>query len=251
MNICSFLRTIRHSSESYPEVFDKKGLIITCVNPFSYHIVRNNRELYDKFDEIFVDGISMCWWIRLLWGIKITRLSFDMSGMAVDLFSRLNNNQIESIFFIGSKQESIEQTISQFMLAYPKMRVIGFRNGYFNDEKERADSIIHIISTNPTFVVIGMGSPLQEQYAVELKEAGYNGTVFTCGGFLHQSTNSINYYPEWINKYNLRAFYRLFREKGLWGRLYNVLIQFPILFIWDTIRTKLFNKKLRKRPTTV
>ncbi|MDE6080855.1 MAG: WecB/TagA/CpsF family glycosyltransferase, partial [Muribaculaceae bacterium] len=198
-------------------------------------------DLYDKFDEIFVDGISMCWLIRLLWGVKITRLSFDMSGMAIDLFDRLNNNHSESIFFIGSKQESIEQAVTQFKSAYPKMNVIGFRNGYFKDGKERADSIRHIISADPTFVVVGMGSPLQERYAIDLKEAGYNGTVFTCGGFFHQSTNNINYYPEWINKYNLRAFYRLFREKGLWGRLYNVLVQFPILFSWDTIGTKLFN----------
>ena len=46
--------------------------------------------------------------------------------------------------------------------------------------------------------------------------------------------------PKWVNKYNLRAFYRLFHEKGLWCRLYNVLIEFPILFTWDTLRTKLY-----------
>lgn len=239
MNIRSFLNTIHHSSESYPNVYDKKGLIITCVNPFSYHLVRKNKKLYDKFDRIFVDGMTMCWWIRLLWGKKISRLSFDMSGMAVDLFSRLNNNDnSETIYFIGSKPELLERAISQFKLAYPQIKIIGFRDGYFLNEQDRYDSIHQIISINPSFVVVGMGAPIQEQYAVKLKEAGFCGTVFTCGGFLHQSVKSINYYPDWINKYNLRAFYRLFHEKGLWGRLYNVLIQFPILFIWDSIITK-------------
>lgn len=80
-----------------------------------------------------------------------------------------------------------------------------------------------------------MGSPLQEQFALDLKKSGYNGVVFTCGGFLHQTARGIKYYPEWVNKYNLRAFYRLFHEKGLWGRLYNVLIEFPILFTFDTV----------------
>ena len=90
---------------------------------------------------------------------------------------------------------------------------------------------------------------MQEQFALDLKSRGYNGIVFTCGGFLHQSANDINYYPEWINKYNLRAFYRIVKEKGLWARLYNVLIQFPILFTWDSIRTKfwIWSKKRKNK----
>ncbi len=78
MNIRSFIKTIHHSSASYPDIFEKNGLIITCVNPFSYHIMRNHKKLYDKFDNIYIDGITMCWWIRWLWGNKIPRLSFDM-----------------------------------------------------------------------------------------------------------------------------------------------------------------------------
>ena len=64
------------------------------------------------------------------------------------------------------------------------------------------------------------------------------GIGFTCGGFLHQTAQRMNYYPDWINKYNLRAFYRLYKEKGLFKRLYNVLIQFPILFTIDTIKAR-------------
>ena len=77
---------------------------------------------------------------------------------------------------------------------------------------------------------------------MDLKKAGYKGIVFTCGGFLHQTSDNINYYPEWVNKYNLRAFYRLFHERGLVKRLFNVLLEFPILFIIDTIQTKLISQ---------
>ena len=89
------------------------------------------------------------------------------------------------------------------------------------------------------FTVVGMGSPLQERFALDLKNAGYRGVVFTCGGFLHQSARRINYYPEWVDKLKLRAFYRLFHEKGMFPRLYNVLLEFPVLFTYDTIKTKL------------
>lgn len=216
-----------------------KGRVYTCVNPFSYHLVRRHQELYESMDGLFVDGMTMCWFIRLFWGKRVPRLSFDMSGIAVDLFSHLNNSGTDrNIYFLGTRQDVLEKTVEQFRKSYPHMNIAGFRNGYFIDTDDRKNAITEIIKLDSDFAIIGMGSPLQEQFALELKNAGYQGIVFTCGGFLHQSANNINYYPKWINKYNLRAFYRLFHEKGLWGRLYNVLIEFPILFTWDTLITK-------------
>lgn len=240
MTIRDFIDKITISSQSYPtDIFSLSKRIYTCVNPYSYHIVRNNREVYSSMDGIFIDGFTMCLWIRILWKRKIPRLSFDMSGMAVDLFNRLNSQgNSENIFFIGATQEAIEKSVEQFREVYPQMKICGLRNGYFNNDEDRSSFIRKIIEYNPTFAIIGMGPPLQEKFAIDLKNAGYKGIAFTCGGFLHQSANKINYYPNWVNKYNLRAFYRLFHEKGLWSRLYNVVIEFPILFTIDSIKNK-------------
>ena len=244
MNNREFVRKIADYALTYHDgTFAKgNGRVNTCVNPYSYHLVRRHSELYESMDGLFVDGMTMCWLIRLLWGKRVSRLSFDMSGMAVDLFSYLNNNETDrSIYFLGTKQDVLEATIRQFHKSYPEMRIAGYRNGYFIDNDDRKNAINDIIKSDCDFAVIGMGSPLQEQFALDLKNAGYKGIAFTCGGFLHQTANGINYYPKWVNRYNLRAFYRLFHEKGLWGRLYNVLIEFPILFTWDSIKTKLFS----------
>lgn len=238
MNICRFVNLISESASNYPEItFSRKGTINTCVNPFSYHIVRENPDIYKKMDGLYVDGILMCKLINILWKRNIRRLSFDMTGMASSLFDRLNNNK-ETIYFIGAKQDSLEASIKQIQDAYPQIKIIGFRNGYFQNQNERKKEIKKIVNLSPDFVIVGMGSPLQEKFCIDLKDTGYKGIAFTCGGFLHQTSNGINYYPKWINKYNLRAFYRLFHEKGLWGRLYKVIIEFPIVFLWDTIKAK-------------
>lgn len=249
MNNREFVRKIADSALTYPEgtFAVGKGFVYTCVNPYSYHLVRHHAKLYDSMDGLFVDGMTMCWLIYLLWGKRVPRLSFDMSGIAVDLFSYLNNKEISSsIYFLGTKQGVLEKTIQQFRKCYPEMKIAGYRNGYFIDNEDRKRAIANIIQSNCDFAVIGMGSPLQEQFALDLKNSGYRGNVFTCGGFLHQSSKRINYYPEWINKYNLRSFYRLFHEKGLWGRLYNVLIEFPILFTFDTICSIFVSNKFHK-----
>ncbi len=239
---------ISNSASLYPEIFNGNLSVNTCVNPFSYHLVRRYPELYSEMDGLFVDGMTMCWLIRILWGKRVPRLSFDMSGIAAELFKYLDSAAVDrSIYFLGTRQDVLEKTISQFRKSYPRMNIAGFRNGYFIDNDDRRRAIAEIVRSDSDFAVIGMGSPLQEQFALDLKNAGYKGIVFTCGGFLHQTANRINYYPDWVNKYNLRAFYRLFHENGLWGRLYNVLIEFPVLFTWDTFVTKCAGSGSRPR----
>lgn len=231
------IQKITQSNKLYPKhPFTDLKKIYTCVNPYSYHIVRKNIKTFSQFDGIFVDGILMCIFIRIILGKRIRRLSFDMTSIANDLFKYASNKH-KSIYFIGSSQDKIKKSINVIADSFPDLNIIGFRNGYFNSLEERDDIIGEIIRIKPDFLIIGMGSPLQEQFAVDLKNEGYDGIVFTCGGFLHQTSEGINYYPKWINKLNLRGFYRQYKEK-IFIRNYNTFIQFPVLFIWDTIKSK-------------
>ncbi|MBD5171713.1 MAG: WecB/TagA/CpsF family glycosyltransferase [Bacteroidales bacterium] len=243
MHLHNFLVKLKTSSKGYPEsTFGGKHRAYTCVNAFSYHIVRRNLETYNKLDGIFVDGIFMCKMLNWFWRLPIPRLSFDMTGIAPDLFSTLEKDG-RSIYFIGAKPDEIRLSVENISSSYPAMKIAGYRDGYFKDSADRSRVIKELITQNPDFLIVGMGSPLQEKFAIDVREAGYQGTVFTCGGFLHQSSASIQYYPDWINKYNLRAFYRLYREKGMFRRLFNVLIQFPALFTYDTVRSYFSTRK--------
>ena len=70
-----------------------------------------------------------------------------------------------------------------------------------------------------------MGVPLQERFLLQLTDAGWNGVGITCGGFLDQLSQGVQYYPGWINSLNLRWAYRLMREPGrLWRRY---LLDYP------------------------
>lgn len=244
MTTREFISKIAEAAAGYPErVFSERGRVYTCVNPYYYHIMKRHSDLYAAMDGLFVDGMTMCWWIRLFWGVKIPRLSFDMSSMAADLFARLNASDCrETIYFIGSRQEEIEKSIEKIHTAYPGVAIAGWRNGYFRDEEERSAAIRQIVEAGSDFAVVGMGSPLQERFALDLRRAGYRGIVFTCGGFLHQTSARIRYYPDWINRFNLRAFYRLTHEKGMFSRLFQVLVGFPIRFAIDSITCKLNSK---------
>ena len=81
-----------------------------------------------------------------------------------------------------------------------------------------------------SFVICGMGTPHQESFGLLLKNAkGSIKQIYTCGGFLHQSSESIEYYPKWINRLNLRWLYRAIKEDYVLKRL---LVQYPqFLFV--------------------
>lgn len=245
MDIRKLVENINLTSSGFPDrTLSEKGKVYTCLNPYSYHIFKKHSKEYERLDGIFVDGMLMCRLIYRLWGYRIPRLSMDMSGMAPVLFSRLNDPaSTETLYLIGARQQEVENTARQIREAYPNIHIAGVRNGYFKTPEERRKAIEEIVSKQPDFTLIGMGSPLQETFAADLRDAGYKGIGFTCGGFLHQTSSNINYYPEWVNKYELRAFYRLYKEKGLFGRLYNVLLQFPALFTADTMKYKCGKKK--------
>lgn len=226
-------KIIETNNISYDEIFETKNKVYSFINPYGYHIMRIDQSYYEQLDGLFVDGMLMCKLIRALYGHKITRRAFDNTSMATRLFSYLNEKDNKTIFFLGAKEDEVSKAVQNYMKSYPKMSIVGYNSGYFASEEERDSIIMKIINLQPDFCIVGMGAKLQEDFLIKLKGRGYNGIAFSCGGFIRQSSEKLEYFPHWVDRFNLRAFYRLYKEKGMFKRLYNVLIQFPIQFSWD------------------
>lgn len=217
------------------EAYKQLGLH-TFINPFSYLKIRK-RGLLESFDFIYVDGIFLVKILRLV-GIKVNRNSFDMTSLAPKVFSDSTKNS-KNIYFIGSTENAIARFAKVIGSGFPEMLIAGNRNGYFINEGEREEVIQNIVSLNPDVVIVGMGTPFQEKFLIDLKKGGWRGKGFTCGGFIHQTAKGLNYYPKFYNKYNLRWLYRIIDEPKLIKRY---LLFYPLsicLFTFDFIRCKL------------
>ena len=202
------------------EDFDpRQKKLITFLNPHSYKSAFNAAELFEKFDWIAPDGILIVLILNLFkaTSFKIKRFSCDMTSVAPFVFDIAVKNQL-SIYFLGSDDENIANSTQIFKKAYPELQIAGYRNGYFDTYSDRYAAIDTIVAMNPEIVFIGMGVILQETMALNLRSAGYKGAIYTCGGFLHQSKKEINFYPNFINKLNLRFFYRSYKEQGFLKR---------------------------------
>jgi len=217
-------------------VLSLKTGIVTYINPFAYLKIRNKLNI-DGFDLITSDGVVIKILYRLFFGKNVERLSPDFSSYFSDLFHSIEDDK-STIYFIGTKPSLISKSITNIKNKYPNLNIVGYRNGYFNGNEEVDANINEVVELNPEVVVVGMGTPMQEQYLIDLKNKGWKGRGFACGGFLHQTAFKTVYYPKWVNKYNLRWLYRIYREPKLFKRYTIDYAWFLILFLIDFFKFK-------------
>lgn len=228
----SICLTNQYSDE---QIFENRGKIYTYLNPVSYLTALDNKELFGQMDGIFADGGLLVKAIKMVYGKAVTRRSFDMTSMAPELFAYAEEHG-KTIYIVASKQEQVEKAVEIFRKRYPKVRFAGYRNGYFSSEEEMDNEARHITELNPDFLIVGMGALMQETFLLKVKNAGYLGVGFTCGGFIHQtSKNEIDYYPAWVDKTNLRFVYRMWKEPHTRKRYVMAGLLFPVRFIAEKI----------------
>jgi len=229
-------KIIESDSITVEGLFEGEKQIYTFLNPVSYLSALKNETLFERFDGILVDGSLLAVAIKLLYGKVIRRRSFDMTSVAYSLF-RHARAECKSVYLIGAEQEQVERSADILRKQYPGLRIVGYRNGYFSSKDEIINTCEKIVRMNPDYVIAGMGAPLQEKFLLQLKNCGYKGIGFTCGGFISQlSMKGVEYYPQWADKYNIRFLYRFCKEKHTRKRYVKAFVLFPFYFILDKLK---------------
>lgn len=215
------------------EYLHEKGKVYTFLNPVSYLDALKHKELFSRFDGIFADGSLLVGAIRMLYGKNVTRRSCDWTSIARDVFHRAEDTG-ETIYLIGTMQEELELTISNFRKHCSKAKIVGGHHGYFSSQEEKVAAVKEMLEAKPDFLLVGMGIVKQEEMLLLAKDMGFEGIGFTCGGFLHQTAQpEVEYYPQWIDRMNLRFLYRMYKEPYTRKRYFMGGLKFPLLFLWD------------------
>ena len=223
------------------EFKDNKNGNVSFLNPYSYYIGRKNNEIYSQLDDIYIDGQLMVKILGLCGFKNLKRISFDATSLAPIVFKQCSLEK-KSVFIIGAKDEQIPLSVKSLKKQYPELNIVGFNSGYFKSVDHRKEVIKNIKQLSPSVVVVGMGAIYQEQFLNDLKSSGWKGAGYTCGGFLHQIICGVNYYPNWVDKYNIRWIYRIYDEPKLFKRYF---FEYPIAIVY--IITDFIKFKMRKK----
>lgn len=185
---------------------------VTFLNPYSYLILRKLRNEYlrDNNFIILLDGFFLVFILRLLGVKNIKRISFDDSSLAPFVFEDCQKNG-KTIALIGSVPTITDQAKLILERRYPKIKILYVQDGFYKSNQEQ-DVIAQAFLCD--VVICSMGTPRQEDFLVKLRSLNWAGTGYTCGGYLDQlvSAKGGNYYPYYINKFNLRWLYRIYKE---------------------------------------
>lgn len=204
--------------------------IVTCLN--AYYLVKlkeKDYHWYDEFDYIASDGMGPIILNKLYGKPKSVRLSFDLSTMAPPVFNDMIK-QGASLYVLGAKPGEVDKSVETIKKNFRGIKIAGFHHGYINDCKNEVAN--EIIASGAKVVIVGMGAPMQDEMAVLLKQVGFIGTVYTCGGFIHQTQERMVSFPEWTNKLGLRWLYRIFTQSGMLKRLIETYPKFVISYSW-------------------
>lgn len=199
------------------------------INPFSLLKLGETDNLVNRIDALYVDGISLVKLINIFIGKPVGRYSFDDSSITSVVFNFVRENNLR-IAILGTTQANLEKAVGILERRYG-FKVSYSRNGFFESDEQRREVIRHIRQQAYDVVVCGMGTPLQEKFLVELKEAGWNGYGYTCGGYLHQLATKEKYYPKFFDKLNIRWIYRIYDEPKLYHRYFVLYPVFSFYFL--------------------
>ena len=178
-------------------------------------------------DIMYADGIGVHLAARFLG----STIKYSTISNATDLNHGLldaANRHSKKIFVLGSAQDSVDKFVGRVRRQYPKIRVVGFQDGYTDIDSPAL--IRHINNANPDILLVGMGQPLQELWYSRYRETLAVPAVVMVGGFIDFFSGHKRRAPLFMRVVGLEWFFRLLHEpRRLWRRYVFGIPRFIVL----------------------
>ena len=137
--------------------------LYTFINPYSYLIHRDDPALLARFHGVFFDALSMVAALNLAHNARVQRHSFDLGSLAGPVLAEAEARGL-GVFFAGTTEERLAAGVGNIRRAYPTLRIVGARHGFFLSANEFQTVAEQVAEAVPDIVVAGMGAPLQERF---------------------------------------------------------------------------------------
>lgn len=194
------------------------------------------RTIISECPIINADGQSIVWASRFLGKPLPERVA------GIDLMENLIKVSSEKgygVYFFGAKEEVVKKVINTYKNKYPKLKISGYRNGYFSEE-EIPEITEDMRKSNADILLVAFSSPKKEYW---LSENMANINIPFCmgvGGSFDVVAGITKRAPLWMQNIGLEWFYRFIQEpRRMWKRY----IVGNCKFIELTINEKIKNSK--------
>jgi N-acetylglucosaminyldiphosphoundecaprenol N-acetyl-beta-D-mannosaminyltransferase len=168
------------------------------------------RASFEAADMIHADGQAMVLASRLGTG---TRLPERVA--TTDLFhdsARLAERSGKAFYLLGGSKETMAAALERVRRLYPRLNIVGARDGYFAPEEEEA-VVEAINAARPDILWVGMGVPVEQRFVLRnLDRLTGVGVIKTSGGLFDFLSGRRSRAPGWMQAVGLEWLYRLMLE---------------------------------------
>ena len=156
-------------------------------------------ETLSSADVVYGDGIGMRWAAR--WrGVDLVG-NLNGTDLVPDLLERGLGRQ-GRLFLLGGTPGEVAQARARATKRFPQWDFVGHHHGYFEPEEE--ERILDCIrASEPDVVLVGMGTPLQEQFISRHRDDFGCSLVIAVGGLFAHLSERITRAPRWMRRLGL------------------------------------------------
>jgi exopolysaccharide biosynthesis WecB/TagA/CpsF family protein len=194
------------------EITPGKAGHYSFLNLYSIRLVADHTEDFASV-QFAIDGWMLVALVRLLTHRDITRLSFDDTSLAPQVFE-LADHETSSISVWGGTREQAQEFGRILKAQYPHAILHSTHGGYADEESNRL-FVSELKQNPPDILLVGRGSPLQEMTIQQVASQVNIDLVYSCGGYIRQkvAARGGNYYPSIFRHALLRGLFRMYKEK--------------------------------------
>lgn len=188
-------------------VSDRKGILVAINAEKILHATDQTRDIINR-NIGYSDGIGAVMALKKHGCVDAVKIP------GCELWLKIVEKLVpqgKSVYLVGSKQVVIDETVTKLKVEFPRIQIVGYRNGYIKTDEEKLALIDDIVEKKPNVVFVAMGSPKQELLMEEMlgkHEAIYQGL----GGSFDVYTGHVERAPKWWVDHNLEFAYRLVKQ---------------------------------------
>ncbi|NEA99247.1 WecB/TagA/CpsF family glycosyltransferase [Streptomyces sp. SID13726] len=200
-------------------VRDGRQLEIGVVNAAKLVNMRRDPRLAEAVsgcDLVLADGQAV------VWAGKVLRAPLPERVAGIDLFLRLLAEAESTgipVYFLGAKEEVLEEMLRRVADRFPGLKVAGSRNGYFDDSQQ--ESIAgDIARSGAQMLFLGMTSPKKEIFTAAYGARTGARVVHGVGGSFDILAGVTKRAPASWQRLGVEWLYRALQEPRRLGRRY-------------------------------
>lgn len=209
----------------------KSKITLFYLNVFVSLYAKNDvtfNEILSEFDYSYIDGIGVYLAAKLLRNKKFKSQVERMTG--TDFYFKLFRISEEKKYKIFIVYKNNNSAISELRNKYGNLNIVGF----LIDDLLNKSSCEYINDRNPDILIIGTGTPNQENWIIKNKRNLNASVIMSVGSGIDILSGNLKRAPVWMRKFGFEWLFRLFQEpKRLWKRY---ILGIPIFIFYVLIQ---------------